>query len=81
MIVFDCKRCRWTRTEPFDLMAEHLPEHDGICASCKAKAVTPPPPPPGPGPRLLCVACGDITKTGKHRHWLCRLRVWLGGTP
>lgn len=34
-------------------------------------------PPVPPSCRLVCLACGDITRTGKHTHLLCRLVAWL----
>lgn len=32
-----------------------------------------------PSNRLWCDACGDISKTGKHTNWICRLLIWIDG--
>lgn len=32
--------------------------------------------PPPPPTRMICGACGDISKTGKHTNWLCRFVIW-----
>lgn len=33
--------------------------------------------PKPPKPRLICDACGDISKTGLHTNWICKLINWM----
>jgi len=36
-----------------------------------------PKPPAPPKSRVVCNMCGDITETGKHTGWLCKVFKWL----